>query len=115
MQVNIHTYSGMQQICIALYRFLAFSIIDNVFLLFFFQAAILQQTTDFIRNMQQEKAKIHAQNAYYKRLLSEVSRRCNIDLEMDISLCGGSPPLKRKKRDTGMLFFVKVNFHFTFK
>ncbi|XP_045204429.2 transcription factor AP-4-like isoform X2 [Mercenaria mercenaria] len=64
------------------------------------KAAILQQTTDFIRNMQQEKAKIHAQNAYYKRLLSEVSRRCNIDLEMDISLCGGSPPLKRKKRDT---------------
>ncbi|KAL4229723.1 helix loop helix domain [Mactra antiquata] len=64
------------------------------------KAAILQHTTEYIRNLQQEKAKIHAQNAYYKRILNEVSRRCNIDLEMDISLCGGSPPLKRKKRDT---------------
>lgn len=61
----------------------------------------MQQTTEFIHNLQQEKAKVLAQNAYFKRVLSEVSRRCNIDLETDISLYGGLPPLKRKKRDTG--------------
>lgn len=74
---------------------------QNLGHIFFFQAAILQQTTEFIHNLQQEKAKVLAQNAYFKQVLSEVSRRCNIDLEMDISLYGGSPPLKRKKRDTG--------------
>ena len=74
----------------------------------YFQAAILQQTTEFITNLEQEKAKVDAQNAYFKRILNEVSRRCNIDLEMDISLYGGSPPLKRKKRDTGNCYITLV-------
>ncbi|WAQ99964.1 TFAP4-like protein [Mya arenaria] len=64
------------------------------------KAAILQQTTEFIHNLEQDNAKLSAQNNAYKRLLGEVSRKCNIDLELDISLYGGSPPLKRKKRDT---------------
>lgn len=65
------------------------------------KATILQQTTEYIRGLHQDKAKIQAQNAYYRRLLNEISRRCNIDFEMDISLQGGSsPPLKRKKCDT---------------
>lgn len=64
------------------------------------KAAILQQTTEFINSLQQDKAKLSAQNAAYKRLLGEISRQCNIDLDLDLSLYGGSPPLKRKKRDT---------------
>lgn len=64
------------------------------------KAAILQQTTEYITHLQQEKVKINAQNAYYKRILNEVTRRCNIDLDIDIPLYNGSPPSKRKKRDT---------------
>lgn len=64
-----------------------------------FQAAILQLTTEYINNLQQEKSKVIAQNAYFKRVLTEHSRRCNLELSLDISY--GSPPTKRKKRDTG--------------
>ena len=76
-----------------------FTILRSKLLLFHFQAAILQLTTEYITNLQQEKSKVIAQNAYFKRVLTEHRGRCNLELSLDISY--GSPPTKRKKRDTG--------------
>lgn len=61
-----------------------------------FQAAILQHTTEYIANMEQEKNKLVAQNEQLKRMVLEMGR------ERDIERQNESPPPKRKKRDTGM-------------
>ncbi|OWF47042.1 transcription factor AP-4-like [Mizuhopecten yessoensis] len=60
------------------------------------KAAILQQTTDYIQALEQDKSKLIAQNTHLKRILSEfdVGER---PLEV---VYHDSPPPKRKKRDT---------------
>ncbi|KAL3880140.1 hypothetical protein ACJMK2_032405 [Sinanodonta woodiana] len=63
------------------------------------KAAILQQTTEYIHKLEQEKTKLLAQNEHLKRLLGELSSQNNM-VECELSLYGSSPPTKRKKRDT---------------
>lgn len=58
------------------------------------KAAILQHTTEYIANMEQEKNKLVAQNEQLKRMVLEMGR------ERDIERQNESPPPKRKKRDT---------------
>ena len=59
------------------------------------QASILQQTCDYITSLESEKTRLLSQNAKLKRELMELG--CTT--ESDIS-SQGSPPPKRKKRDT---------------
>ncbi|KAK6172956.1 hypothetical protein SNE40_016507 [Patella caerulea] len=59
------------------------------------KAAILQQTGEYIQSLEEEKSKLIAQNAQYKRLLLESEREREKD-----QLFNDSPPPKRKKRDT---------------
>jgi len=63
---------------------------------FFTQAAILQQTTEYIQALQQDKDKLLVQNAHLKRMLTECDRERLSDV-----VYHDSPPPKRKKRDTG--------------
>ena len=56
-----------------------------------FQAAILQQTRDYISNLEKEKTQLQLQNAQLRQKLKEICPQ-----EMD----GISPAPKRKKRDT---------------
>ncbi len=54
------------------------------------QAAILQQTTEYIRAVDGDKKRLQSQTEHLKRIISDLSREQR-----------SSPPPKRKKRDTG--------------
>lgn len=56
------------------------------------QAAILQQTTEYINAVDSEKSRLQTQNEQLKRMIAELSRENEQRT---------SPPPKRKKRDTG--------------
>ena len=71
-----------------------------------FQAAILQQTTEHVHNLEQEKTKLLAQNAHLKNMLMEMER-------VHEERYNGSPPPKRKKRDTGTTQSVYKHAVFT--
>ncbi|KAK2188507.1 hypothetical protein NP493_130g03000 [Ridgeia piscesae] len=58
------------------------------------KAAILQQTSEYISSLEQEKKRLQLQNAKLKLMLQEMRQ-----LDSDGS-SEGSPPPKRKKRDT---------------
>ncbi|XP_069131081.1 transcription factor AP-4-like [Argopecten irradians] len=60
------------------------------------KAAILQQTTDYIQALEQDKSKLIAQNTHLKRILSDFDTGERL-LE---AVYHDSPPPKRKKRDT---------------
>ncbi|XP_064636610.1 transcription factor AP-4-like [Lineus longissimus] len=60
------------------------------------KAAILQQTVDYISDLEHEKTRLMAQTTQLKHLLSEVGR----DSRDSDTSSQGSPPPKRKKRDT---------------
>lgn len=55
------------------------------FTFFFFQAAILQHTADFIQNLKREKDRLESENSQLQRMIEVYD----------------SPPRKRWKRDTG--------------
>ena len=59
------------------------------------QAAILQQTSEYISCLEHEKTRLQSQNTKMKVMLQEMRQ-----LDSDGS-SEGSPPPKRKKRDTG--------------
>lgn len=59
------------------------------------KAAILQQTSEYIHSLEQEKTKLLSQNAHLKSLLNEMKKERLCD-----SVFHDSPPPKRKKRDT---------------
>ncbi|CAH1778254.1 unnamed protein product [Owenia fusiformis] len=59
------------------------------------KAAILQQTSEFIQTLVREKERLISQNASLKQMLTDLSVRHG-----DLDSHPGSPPAKRKKRDT---------------
>ncbi len=67
-------------------------LIDDGCFFTMFQAAILQQTSEYIGSLESEKTRLLTQNEQLKRMMAEMSR----ENEQQIS-----PPPKRKKRDTG--------------
>lgn len=60
------------------------------------KAAILQQTTDYIQALEQDKAKLIAQNTHLKHILSDF----DAGERLQEVVYHDSPPPKRKKRDT---------------
>lgn len=90
--------------------------------IFFFQAAILQQTSDYIQQLESDKTRLLAIN---NQLSTQLKRLLGSDYEKQISVnYNPSPPTKRKKRDTGMLccnfaLFISVSYgnwgHFCYK
>nr|KAG5688091.1 hypothetical protein BaRGS_002696 [Batillaria attramentaria] len=58
------------------------------------KAAILQHTTEYIANIEQEKKRLASQNDQLKHMLMELGRERDLERQND------SPPPKRKKRDT---------------
>lgn len=69
---------------------------------FLFQAAILQQTSDYIQQLESDKTRLLAIN---NQLSTQLKRLLGSDYEKQVSVnYNPSPPTKRKKRDTGVLF-----------
>lgn len=64
---------------------------NNCFL-FMLQAAILQQTAEYIYQLEQEKTQLLSQNCQLKRLVNQHE--------------GGDVPIKKRKPDTQGKFFV---------
>eukprot|EP00916_Digyalum_oweni_P007508 GHVL01012687.1.p1 GENE.GHVL01012687.1~~GHVL01012687.1.p1 ORF type:complete len:381 (+),score=45.75 GHVL01012687.1:256-1398(+) len=63
------------------------------------KAAILQHTTEYIANLEDEKNRVQSQNDHLKRILLEVGRERDVERELT-NWENHSPPPKRKKRDT---------------
>lgn len=71
---------------------------NNSFLfIFVLQAAILQQTAEYIYQLEQEKTQLLSQNCQLKRLVNQHE--------------GGDVPIKKRKADTqGKMSFNSVRF-----
>lgn len=82
--VRIYTYASFQ-----FYQFLLNDICtihvykENIYLFIFLQAAILQQTAEYIYQLEQEKTRLLSQNCQLKRLLNHQQHHADAEGEAE--------------------------------